>query len=644
MITFFRRIFASKIGLAITIGFIGLIAIAFASADVSGTGTFGGVSGGDSVAVVGDQKIPNADFARTASSALDQIRQNNPTATMQAFIEQDGLDNVLDQLIDRFAIAGYAEKFGLRAGDNLVNNEIMQIPAFFGPDGSFSQSAYEGALAQQGLSDAIVRQDFARGLLAEQIEQAATRGAALPSKFALRYAELLGERRKGSIAFLPSAAFAPKDDPTDEQIKTFYDENRARYIRPERRTIRFATFGMENIDVRTAPTDAEIAKRYNDKRDEYSASEERTFTRLIVPTKEAADSIKSRVDGGASLASVAEEAGFSTSEIGPVTKEAYTSENSKAVADAAFAAGRGALAQPVQGALGWHVVKVDKVDAKSARSLAQATPEIREQLTSEMRIAALADLSARIEEQVDEGTPLSKVAEDLDIKITTTPALTADGRIYESPQQTAPEQLGETIATAFQMDEGEPQLAEVTRGEMYIVFEVGEITPSATAPLDEIKDDVKSAWKRDSGAKLAKEAVDRVLKRVAEDGTLAAAVRKEETNLPPAESVNLTRDQIVNQQRQVPPPLALLFSMATGTTKPLEAANDMGFFIVSLNDIETRSMDDNESLLEATTNQLQTALTAEYREQLTRAIREELTVERNESAIEAVRKQLVGES
>ena len=121
-------------------------------------------------------------------------------------------------------------------------------------------------------------------------------------------------------------------------------------------------------------------------------------------------------------------------------------------------------------------------------------------------------------------------------------------------------------------------------------------------------------------------------------------MRKEETNLPPAESVNLTRDQIVNQQRQVPPPLALLFSMATGTTKPLEAANDMGFFIVSLNDIETRSMDDNESLLEATTNQLQTALTAEYREQLTRAIRKELTVERNESAIEAVRKQLVGES
>ena len=241
MIGFFRRIFSSKIGLAITIGFIALIALAFASADVSGTGTFGGISGSDSVAVVGDKKIGTAEFSRTANSAVDQIRRNNPTMTMRAFVEQDGLDNVLDQLVDRYTMAEYARSFGLRAGDNLINSQIMQIPAFRGPDGNFSQEAYRGALAQQNLSDAMVREDLGLGLLSEQITISSIRGARLPDKFALRYAALLGERRQGTIALIPSAAFAPEGDPSDTQLKTFYDENRADFIRPERRIVRYST-------------------------------------------------------------------------------------------------------------------------------------------------------------------------------------------------------------------------------------------------------------------------------------------------------------------------------------------------------------------------------------------------------------------
>jgi len=52
MITFFRRIFSSKIGLFFSLVFIALIAIAFAGADVSNS-SFSSVAGGN-VARVGD--------------------------------------------------------------------------------------------------------------------------------------------------------------------------------------------------------------------------------------------------------------------------------------------------------------------------------------------------------------------------------------------------------------------------------------------------------------------------------------------------------------------------------------------------------------------------------------------------------------
>lgn len=644
MIGFFRRIFSSKIGLAIVLAFIGLIALAFASADVSGTGTFGGVSGSDRVAVVGDAKIGTAEFSRTASSAVEQIRQSDPTITMRAFVEQDGLNEVLDQMIDRYTLAEYARANGLRAGANLVNSEIMQIPAFRGADGNFSQQAYERALAQQRLSDAQVRADLELGLLAEQITLSAVRGARLPNKFANRYAGLLNERRKGSIAFIPSAAFAPKVDPTKEQLKAYYDANRSDFIRPERRTVRFATFGMENVNSRTTPSDAEIAARYKRDEDQYAASQSRSFTRLIVPTEDAANAIKSRVEGGESFSTVARELGFGTSEIESTDRTAYTATTSDAVANAAFAANQGAIATPVRGALGWHVTRVNSISNKAARTLADVTPELRETLTGELQIAALSDLSAKIEEQVDDGTPLSQVAEELGIEVTTTQPLTADGRVYGSRDQTAPAQLAAALETAFQMNEGEPQLAEIVRGETYLVFEVGEITPSATAPIDEIKEPLTVAWRLDEGAKLAKAASDRVMKLTTGDGSLAAAIKAEETRLPPADVVDLGRREIVGQNGQVPPPLALMFSMAQGTVKRLEATQNLGWFVIDLDSISAEPVDEDSPMIAATSQQLQAALVAEYSQQLTKAMAEEVGVERNQDALEAVRKQLLGDS
>ena len=125
MITFFRRFFQSKLGIAVTLAFLGLIAFAFASSDVANTGTFGGVSGGDRVAVVGDKKISTSELATTANSAVNNLRRQNPTISMPAFIEQGGLERVLEELLERASIGEFAELHGLRAGENLVNSEIM---------------------------------------------------------------------------------------------------------------------------------------------------------------------------------------------------------------------------------------------------------------------------------------------------------------------------------------------------------------------------------------------------------------------------------------------------------------------------------------------------------------------------------------
>ncbi|MDP4539447.1 SurA N-terminal domain-containing protein [Qipengyuania sp. DY56-A-20] len=644
MLLFFRSFFKSKFGLAITFAFLALIAFAFASSDVANTGMFGGVAGGERVAVVGDERIDSAELAQSASTALDRLRQDNPALSMPAFIAQGGLEEVLDQLIARYAIATYAERFGLRAGDNLINSEIRQIGAFRGPDGNFSADAYNQTLAAQGLTDAMVRQDIGSGLLAQQMLVPASFGATIPLSLATRYARLFKERREGAIGFLPSGAFFPEGDPSAAQLQAYYQENRGDFIRPERRVIRYALFGEEEIEDAIAPTDAEIAARYRENSAEYAASEARSFTQLIVPTQQAAQAIRQRVAAGASFASVAQEAGFRTSTLEAQSRAQVADDASPAVAQAYFDAARGAITEPTRSPLGWHVARVDSVETTPGRSLAQVSDELASTIREEKRVRALVDLAAQIEERIDDGETLTAIAQDLGLTVRSTPPVTADGGVYGTQGETISEEIAPVLETAFQMEESEPQVGEVARGDTFAIFETADITASAAAPLAEIREDVITSWKLAQGSQAARAAADRVLARLRDGATMASALAAEDVRLPAAEQIALTREDLARRgDQRIPPPLALLFSMAEGTSKRLEATNNLGWFVVDLDDIELGEMAGDDPLIAQAQSQLGETVGQEYADQLVIAMREAMGVERNETAIDAVRRQLAGE-
>src|SRR5690606_24231048 len=135
-------------------------------------------------------------------------------------------------------------------------------------------------IAQRGISEDTLREDIAQGLIAQQVLIPATAGSTMSRKMVTRYASLLNETRKGEIAVLPSAAFASKQAPTDQQIAEYYQANRDDFIRPERRVIRYVTFGPEALGKAAAPTEAEIAARYNANKAQFAASESRRITQV----------------------------------------------------------------------------------------------------------------------------------------------------------------------------------------------------------------------------------------------------------------------------------------------------------------------------------------------------------------------------
>lgn len=641
MLASFRTFFQSRIGVFVTLGFLILMAIAFASADVTGN-MFGGVAGGDRAAKVGSARIGTADLKSMLNNAFEQERKNNPTLTMKQFLAAGALDQILDDMIAREAVMQFGKTNKLAVSDRLVDSEILKIPAFLGPDGKFSESAYRQLLAQRGLSDAMVRTDLAKGLMARQVLLPAAFGTTMPVTAVKQYVSLLKERRAGTITLIPSMAFAPAAAPDGATLARFYAANKARYTQPERRTIRFAVFDDAALKTVPTPTEAEIAKRYK-ANPAYVPSETRTVTQVILPTEAAAKALAAEVAGGKTLEAAATSKGLAPTRLDKMTRQALSGQASQAIADATFATAQGKLAVPGKSPLGWHLVRVDGITRDPGKTLDQARAEIVTQLAAEKRRAALADISARIEQELENGTSLADVAKELSLTLATSEPLTASGDVFGKAGIKAPEAVAPVVQAAFGMErEGEPQLAELQSGTKFIVYEVGQITAAAPAPLAQIAGLVARDYALDTGSAKARDASDKVLTQLRKGIPLDKALASLGVALPTADQIEMGREQLTASGQRVAPPLALMFSMAKGSAKRLEAGNKGGWYIVTVKDIVPGQIAPNDALLASATRDLGRIAGEEYTRQLRSAIRADVGAERNETAIRALSGELVG--
>lgn len=645
MISFFRRIFASKLGLFLTFCFVGLIAFAFATADVSGSGAFGGVTGSGTAATVGEAKLTTAELSQSVNNAFRTEQRQNPSLDLKTYIDGGGFDDVLERLINSFAISAFGNKYDMSAGKRLVDSEIASIPSFQGADGQFSEENFRTALQQQGVKEKQLRDDLTRNLLAEQLLPLASFGAVATDKLVVPYASLLLESREGQIAVVPSAAFVEGVQPADAALAAFYSQNSSRYTVPERRTISYALFDKSRFDDKIEVTTKEVEGYYNLNRNKYAASETRNLVQVILPTEAAAKTLAENIKDGTTISAAAKAVGLSAAQVGSVSKSDFAGTSSQAVANAAFAAANGSVSAPAQSALGWHIVKINGVQQVKGRTMAEARDEIVAIIKRDKVDEALAELTVRMEDEFAAGSSITDVAAAEELTLGLTPMLLANGQNPNDPAYRPIPEMQRILPIAFSLEEdSEPQVVEILPGQQYAIMAVTDIAEAAPPPLASIEQQVTRDYILNAGSKAAKKVADAIAEQVAGGVSLTKAVADAEQKLPPVQTIKSTRAELArqSQQGQVPPPLTLMFSMAEGTAKTLRAPQDQGFFVVALNKVNAGDASKRQDLVDATKAQFEQVFGNEYTAQFIAAMKADLGVERNEDALTTIRNQLSG--
>lgn len=640
MISSIRSLINSKLGALIALLFVGMIAIAFALGDVTGSSSFGGLSGGN-VARVGDSDITLGELNDAYDNRFRVERQNNPSLDQTSFVDGGGLDSVLDVLIDRHALVEFGLRYGIAVSDRLVGSEIRKIPGSMGPDGKFSGEAFRAFARQIGVSEQAIRDNIVQDLFFVQIQPTAASGPAAPDSMVLTYASLILEQRSAQVASVPSTAFFPKKAPSETVLVKYYNDNSAKFTIPEKRAISYAIFDKTIVATRAKPSESDVSSYYKKNAAKYAASQTRNISQVIVPTEAAAKSVIAQINSGKSITEVANGLGLTVTTTDNATRSSLLKSNSAAIADAVFAAENGSIAKPVRGKFGWVVIRINAINTIAAKSLNQARAEIELELTKTRSEEMLTEMTAEIEDSFADGATINDIAKQNGLKVDTSPKLLANGRDMANPNYQPIPEMRDILPVAFQLNtNGEAQLLELIPGEKFAMIAVADFDEAAPPPLADIRPIVQQQWALAEGAKGARAAAERIRRAIDAGQPLQAALTAANIQGAQVESIKGTRADLSRQGQPIAPPLSLMFAMKKGTAKILQGGGNRGWYVVYLTDVVKGDARGNAEMLRARKQEISGLLQTEYGAQLIAAAAKEVGVKKNDDSIAKFRARL----
>ena len=485
---------------------------------VLGLGGFGAVNlSGNirTIGTVGEKSIPVDLYARQLQQEIRAIESQSGESLSFQRAQEIGLDRaVLQRLVRQRALDNEADELGLSIGDETLREQILQIQAFQGLDGSFDREGYRFALQQSGLSEGefetTLREESARTLL----QGAIVGGVEMPRAYARTLVDYVGEQRSFTWTSLDAEDLAePLPQPTDEELQAYYEANQDNFMLPVTKRITYALLSpdamLEEVDV----PEEELRAEYDARAAQFNQPERRLVERLVFADKEAADRAAAALEvNGTTFEQLVEERGLQLADVdlGDVGRLELD-----AAGEAVFAAEAGDVVGPLPTGLGPALFRVNGVLPAQNTSFEDAEPALRAELASARAVRAVESRAQELDDQLAGGISLEELAETTQMElgeIDWTEDSSGDIAAYADFRQ-----------EAAALSEGDfPRILQLDDGGVY-AMRLESILPERAEPFEDARADVVAAWRDEqTSAALMAQAQD-ILPDLSDDGAFAAA-------------------------------------------------------------------------------------------------------------------------
>lgn len=505
------RIREGSTGLVVKI-ILGLIIFSFVFA---GVGSY--LVGGSQplAAKVGEREITRNDFEQVYQNERNRMQSQlgeyfSTLLGDPAYVEQFR-KSVLDRMVNDALLDNQAQNLGLRVSDEQIRQAIISMPQFQ-KDGRFDEEIYNISLRRAGFSSdsfaEYLRQDLVRNQLILALESTEfTLDNEVQAQGALE-----AQQREIRTITLDTAEFAKKATVTDEEIQTYYDENKQQFVRPEQVKVSYIELSGNALKEQAPITDEEIQTYYNQNKDKYSTQEKREVSHILINGDEAdANAVLARLDAGEDFATVAKE----ESQDIPTAKEGGSlgwierGVIDPEFEDAAFQlVNIGDHSGVVKSAFGYHIIQLDGIEAPKTKALAEVSAEIETFLVDEHAADAFYSLQSELAEKAFESPDsLDDAAEAVNAKIVTSDFFSQ----ADAPEVLSNSSVLQAIYSPEVKEDGLNSDVIEIAPEHIVVVRVEDVREEMVLPLDEVKSAVVARLSQSKGEQQALELAQGVI-------------------------------------------------------------------------------------------------------------------------------------
>ncbi|WP_028300072.1 SurA N-terminal domain-containing protein [Oceanospirillum beijerinckii] len=562
----------------VIVGFIIITFALFGAEAIVGAFT----SGGDEVATVNDEKISRYELEVATQRQVRQIlTQMGPDADPSSLNENMIRSSALQGLIEREAAVQAAQNAGLMVSDLQIDRLILNTPEFRGADGKFSVDQFNAMLRNVGLQPLQFRQELKKDVLINQLQSGIGLSGFTPDKYIERVLQLDSQTR--TINYVQIKAADQAVTVTDDEIKQYYDANKAEFAVPEMVRLSYIQLSQDDLAANVDVTEEQLQGAYEAYRQKTLKQESYYASHILLETEDRTEAeaieqlnqIKARIDAGESFADLAKEVsediGSSNlgGELGLVEAGAFDNDFESAL----FALEQGQVSEPVVTDFGVHLVRLDRKSQAEVASFELMRAELADELKDAEAAKAYLTLTEELANAAFASDDLSSVAEELKLKEAKTELFSAQGGQGIAAD---PKVIRAAFSQRLKLDGENSDLIELD-DRTAVVVRVAEVKEATTETLVDVSGQIKAKLEQQKRIDQMTAQADQLLASVSADNTLEQVAKDN--------GLELAIINDVSRVDQVLPQAIVRTAFSIGLNGVGKAIQDGDVYLVSVSEV-----------------------------------------------------------
>jgi peptidyl-prolyl cis-trans isomerase D len=483
-----------------------LIVLIFPSFVVFGIQGYEKFSGSHAVAKVAGTEITAEQLDTAHRQQIERLRAQMPNVDVKLFDTPEMKQRTLDELVRDRVLFEAARKLVLAPTDEQLVRTFRTDPQFAGlrnDDGSVRKEL----LAARGMSSEQFVQQLKQDLAMRQVMSGI--GLTVPTyeRVAQTALDALYQQREVRLAHFDAKAFRDKVAVSPQEVEAYYNDaaHAAALTRPESIDVEYVVFNLAAVQGKTTVSEDDLRKYYDENKARYTSPEERHARHILIAAGQDA-SADARAKAKAKAEALLQQLKAKPGDFAAVARKESQDPGStaqggdldwfgrgamtKPFEDAAFALKKGELSGVVQSDFGFHIIEVLDVRGGQGRPFEAVKAELETEVKAQLARQRFAAEAEQFTDAVDQDDTLAPVAQKFGLKLQSASNVLRGGQAAAAPQLGNPKLL-EALFQPDSLSKNRNVPAVETAANELVAARVTRHQPARKPPLAEVQQSIR---------------------------------------------------------------------------------------------------------------------------------------------------------